>query len=165
VEPFLGAGIFTSIINIDRSPVLGLRVRTPNFFYAEVQGGRTTERPPEGCANEFCHERRGPVTLLLWSVGATWDVLSSSLQERSGLELAAGVGQVRLTTRRVNQDPSTSGPPALALSAAGRYRLSEQMMLRLSAGSYFGVRGVPNQEYSLALSSHATVRVGVELAF
>jgi hypothetical protein len=75
------------------------------------------------------------------------------------------VGQVRLTTRRVNQDPSTSGPPALALSAAGRYRLNEQMMLRLSAGSYFGVRGVPNQEYSLALSSHATVRVGVELAF
>jgi hypothetical protein len=75
------------------------------------------------------------------------------------------VGQVRLTTHRANRDAHTFGPPALALSAAGRYRLSEQLMLRLSAGSYFSVGGVPGKEHLLTLNSYATARVGVELAF
>lgn len=167
VEPHVGAGFFSSYLNIDDAPITGVRgrlFREGGAWYVDLQLGFTNEHPLDECANEFCMQNQGPLTLVLANVGQAWDLMDSAPDQPLELELAVGVGFVRLIPHRENASGRRQRPaPAVAISASPSYALSDRVRVRLTVEDYVALVG--KDHYDLALNHYAALRAGLELSF
>lgn len=165
---FAGAGAFGSNLNIQAAPVYGGRLTVGPAtsrlaLYAEYIRSDTEERPPSGCANEFCAQLRGDASLTFWSVGAerTWSVLPSG----RGLfaQLSAGLGRERLETHRNALPNRPRSRTTLAIGAATEYQVWNRAALRFGLADYLTL--VSTSNYGVGLNSHLSARASVRLFF
>ena len=164
LELSAGLGLYGSDFNMNPGALAGLRLGLPGSqpgrgYYVELQGGVPRQHPPEGCANEMCAQQRGLAPLALISAGIVRDL---SPERRLDWQFSAGAGAVLRRRERVDLPSFTDRFPALALSMAGGYRVSERMRLRLGAGTYLAVGG---KDYFLAIFPIGTARAGLDIAF
>ena len=165
LEPYVAMGFFASHLDLDPAPMLGGRGKlgySGGALYLDAQIGTPERHPPEDCHPEFCGIPRGPITLVLWSVGLVGDFVAPAPEQPVGVEWGAGLGEARLTIPTDENTTTTGRAPALALSLAASYRISDRASLRVTGGNHFAVVG---KDYFFTLTHYATIRGGVEIGF